>query len=278
MLTKEPKAAGHTFVVKADVTAIDCDAWLCPTDAMFSVTAGFAQAVGLSRAGRLKGFRWNGAEAIPFNPQRDGGPLIVLGAVGRRRPKTPEQVARHVAQLQPVVDAFIRVAVDHCRPNPSRKQLRLGLPLIGTGHGGLNGVKGDAIKPLLTTLNKNTYEHHVDIILCTDNDLAWSAVQASRDAAWGLTEVEEELAQRLADVARAGQLVLFIGAGVSSDAGLPGWQTLLNELRPAKLPTDQRKQLEELDFRDQATLIAKELGGRDALLNKIDEILSRYQQ
>ena len=25
-------AAGHVFVVKADVTTMTCDAWLCPTD------------------------------------------------------------------------------------------------------------------------------------------------------------------------------------------------------------------------------------------------------
>lgn len=28
-----------TFVVKADITSLDCDAWLCPTGGVFSVTA-----------------------------------------------------------------------------------------------------------------------------------------------------------------------------------------------------------------------------------------------
>lgn len=37
-------------------------------------------------------------------------------------------------------------------------------------------------------------------------------------------------ARRLADLAKRGRLVLFLGSGISAGAGMPTWQTLLDSL------------------------------------------------
>ncbi|OBJ86041.1 hypothetical protein A9W97_18695 [Mycobacterium gordonae] len=273
------KTVGHVFVVKADVTTIDCDAWLCPTDPDFHVTAGFASAVGLSQEGCLEEMSWDDA-AVPFNPKHTR-PLIVLGNVGNYEAKSPHDVEHQVSKLKPVVKAFVRIAIEYCCVPNSELPLRLALPLIGTGQGGLRGAKGDTIKPLLSTLTDLAREHNIDLVLCTREDLAWSAVQAARDQTardgWELFDVEEQLAQHLAEAARADRLVLFIGAGVSSDAGLPGWQALLDSLRPA-LPKDQQELLQKVDLRDQAALIQAEIGGRKKFLEKITETLRQHQR
>jgi hypothetical protein len=264
---------GHVFVAKADVTKIACDAWLCPTDQRFSVTPGFANAVGLPGHGQLEGVTWGPSQAIPF--RNDDHPLIVLGNVGKARASTPEDVGRQVKQLLPVVDAFVEVATEKCSQS-SPLPLRLALPLIGTGHGGLAGAKGDVIRPLINALEQHARDRDIDIVLCTNGELAWSAVQsARRTIGWGLTDAEEDLAQTLAKEARAGRLVLFIGAGVSSDAGLPGWQQLLDTLHEPELTEVQRECLGKLDPRDRATLIQYELGNREKLLEKITRRLGK---
>ena len=131
---------GHVFVVKADVTALQCDAWLCPTDDAFHVTAGFGRPVGKPEGGILAGYRWHASEwAQPFAPSEDGRPLIVLGRVGRAPATNPEEVSALVKALLPVIDAFVDVAREHCAALEGRL-LRFALPVIGTGDGGLRGA------------------------------------------------------------------------------------------------------------------------------------------
>jgi hypothetical protein len=219
---------GHVFVVKADVTTIVCDAWLCPTDSSFKVNAGFSEPLGLSGGGRLKEYEWGDKLAIPASQAGLDKPLAVLGKVGQVTPATPAETESHIRKLLPVVGEFVEVAKKF-RPETGQP-LRLALPLIGTGHGGLSGAKGKTVKPLMTELDKYA-KQGVDSILCTDNELAWSAVQSARkNWSWGLTPEEDQLAADLAEHARTGHLVLFIGAGVSRDAGLPGWGELLESL------------------------------------------------
>jgi hypothetical protein len=259
--------------VKGDVTTIACDAWLCPTDRVFSVTKGFRKALGLVDR-YLTGYEWRGRQAIPFKRQPKSQPLIVLGKVGQRKPSRPEEVTALVDKLVPVITEFVEVAVREVEGHPDRPT-RLALPLIGTGHGGLSGAKGETIRPLLTELWRLAAEEHVDFILCTDNPLAWSAVQSARSTKdyWALNPDEEQVAQRLADEARARRLVLFIGAGVSRDAGLPDWRELLERLPGSDLTDEQRESLGTLDPRDHATLIQRALGGREAMLSKLLQVI-----
>jgi NAD-dependent SIR2 family protein deacetylase len=262
---------GHVFVVKADVTTIDCDAWLCPTDVLFKVNASFGKPLGLSDGGFLPGYEWpRDRHAIAADHHHhQNQPVAVLGYVGRVTPTNPQEVTALIEKLLPVIGEFVEVAVKQA--DVKRRPLRLALPLIGTGHGGLSGAKGDTIEPLLTELDKYAKQDHVDFVLCTDNDLAWSAVQSARkNWSWGLASEEMQLAADLAERARTGHLVLFIGAGVSRDAGLPSWRELLERLYPSNA------YIEHLDYRDQATLIEQMLGGREHLLNRLTEEIESY--
>jgi hypothetical protein len=278
--TNNSHGKGHLFVVKADVTTIDCDAWLCPTDGDFHVTEGFGKALGLNGAGTVRGHGWKlGCRVLPFNWSQPDQPLIFLGDVGRRTPETPAEVAGLITELLPVVDEFVDRAKESFRATATSRKPRLALPLIGTGHGGLKQAKGQVIEPLVTRLADLAKERDIDIVLCADDQLAWSAIQSVRNTAsdWGLSRDEEQLAGELAEEARAGRLVLFIGAGVSRDAGLPSWGELLADLHPEGLTESESQQLEKLDLRDHATLIEMKLGGRQQLLARLTEVIGRYK-
>ena len=110
-----------------------------------------------------------------------------------------------------MIGEFVEVAAMRRRNSRPDRPQRLALPLIGTGHGGLSGAKGDIIKPLLTELSKFAHDRHVDFVLCTDDMLAWSAVQSVRDKDdyWALSDDEEALAVLLAKEARAERLVTW---------------------------------------------------------------------
>ncbi len=46
----------HVFVVAGDITKIECDAWLLPTDGKPKIEPHFGPSVGLPDGGVLKGF------------------------------------------------------------------------------------------------------------------------------------------------------------------------------------------------------------------------------
>jgi hypothetical protein len=274
---------GHVFVVKGDVTKIKCDAWLCPTDVNFSVTASFGPALGYPGRKRLHGHRWHGRQAIAYRPATTRpktltedtrtAPLIVLGNVGRTTPQTESEIRSQIEELLPVVTEFVQVTKSEVIP-PGDHPLRLALPLIGTGRGGLAGAKGDVVEPLLKRLNELALKERVDFVLCTVRDVDWSAVQSVRHKSeWNLTAQQERWAQDLAHKARTKSLVLFIGAGVGLDAGLPNWDQLLDDLCPKEMTKEDRAILSRLDHRDYATLIEQQVGGPRKLLKRLREIL-----
>ena len=273
MLKSGTTIPGHVFVVKADVTTIKCDAWLCPTDPDFWVEEWVQKALGLKHR-HIKGYAWD-RRAVEF--KRDSAPVVVLGDVGRVPPSRPEEIADLIDELLPVIDDFVEVAVKRRGKSNPDQPPRLALPLIGTGEGGLRGVQGHTLKPLLSKLNDVAREQHVDFVLCTRDELAWSAVQSARETQkWALSKQEQEKAEWLAGEAREARLVLFIGAGASRDVDMLDWRELLEQLSVSHLPDlsqPQQDSLAKLDLRDHATLIEKELGGRPALLSKITELM-----
>lgn len=273
MRNSDARIRGHVFVVKADVTTIMCDAWLCSTDCDFTIEPWARKALGI-KTRHLKGHRWGRRRAIPYD--RSATPLVVLGDVGQTTASEPERIEQRLEQLFPVIDQFAEVAIKHSPGRKSNLPLRLALPLIGTGQGGLHGVKGHTLRPLLNKLDSVARDNHVDFVVCTYDALAWSAVQAARTShQWSLTQQEKGLARELAAKAQEEGLVLFIGAGVSRDVDLPDWRRLLERLSESQL-TDlsrrERESLSKLDLRDYATLIENAVG-RNALLSRMKELL-----
>lgn len=274
-----PSDSGHVFVVKADVTSLDCDAWLCPTDGEFHVTSGFGWPVGKPEGGYLADRQWSSGELVQVFGQPDKNePLIVLGRIGREPARTPAEVSGFIEELLPVIDGFVDLAAA-LRCEPKGRPRRIALPLIGTGAGGLRGARGEVIRPLLAHLRKIASARGIDLILCTIDALTWSAVQSVREYGdWVLSPEENQLAADLATEARAGRLVFFIGAGVSHDAGLPNWQDLLTALQGDAVSAEERATLSTLDPRDHATLIELALGGRSRLLAKLAHEIERYER
>lgn len=84
----------HLFVVLGDVTRVECDAWLLPTDARLHVTEPSRQAVGLDLHGdgKLPRREWRGSSVFHWGRHADGhGPQIWLGRVRRGEGEWPEQ-------------------------------------------------------------------------------------------------------------------------------------------------------------------------------------------
>jgi hypothetical protein len=139
-------------------------------------------------------------------------------------------------------------------PRNERELPLLALPLVGAGKGGGAAQAGKIVLELLPALYGFTREHPIDVALVMRHPAQYTAAQAERslrgDAAWpseldkGLRAKVDELANR----AFRQELVLFLGAGVSQSAGLPSWNTLLDNLADKDLAgTGDFKKLDALD-------------------------------
>jgi hypothetical protein len=112
--------------------------------------------------------------------------------------------------------------------------------------------------------------------------LAYAAAQAERNNSpnWPL-ELTPELvkeADQLSKKAQKGELALFVGAGVSMAAGLPGWGELLQRLaKKAEMTPDERQTLGKLtNVLDQATIIERRFGAETSLGAAVKEVFSDY--
>jgi len=276
---------GHVFVIDGNIAQVACDAWLLPTDRSFHVTESFAGAIG-RRPGHLTGYDWAGKRVVEFGRQHDvpTSPMVVLGDVGRL-PVQPVDSADAPADpeleawLTDVVDAFAELGAGlgsgHGRP-------RLACPVLGTGWGGFRDDKGTVYRILIPALWRAAEKHNVDIVLVCYGRASYAAAQRMRRTCLGddpslhwpfaYNPVDKwHHARRLAGFAIEQELVLFLGAGVSTGAGLPAWQGLLDALADL-LATGrpERDQLHRHDVRDQAALLQKRF--RAAGLNFADKI------
>ncbi len=268
---------GHLFVVKADLLGIQCDAWLLPTDADGWVESPWHRSVGLDAPGQLREVSLQGDRLVTRWDPRAGDedePLVFLGAVGV--PYGSEVgMAEWVRHTGEVAASFVEAAAAEVRARGAAARPRLAMPLIGTGQAGLGNVAGGLLGPLLDRLDAAAVTVGADVVLCVVDDLAWSAVQHARGLRsaptdWplppSLVPVAEELARRL----RFGHLVLFLGAGVSADAGLPAWKDLLQGLgRRMDLDDAVVARLGDLDPRDAAMLLERRAADRSEWIDHV---------
>ncbi len=250
---------GHVFLLHGDLKQLSCDAWLVPSG---------------DRPG--PGFHWRDAVPLDGPP---GTPTCwgqTRSSVLRWEPREPgwprPWVVLTINDPFGPVEPFITpahefLAVAHAalgsEPRNGRALPLLALPVVGAGYGGGAERAGEIVRKLLPVLYEFVERHPVDIALVMKDPAQYAAAQAVRtdlmgERAW--PELDRHLQQRvdiLAGRALSGELVLFMGAGVSQAAGLPSWGGLLKRLAGAELAQDPH--FADLGPLDQARLIKRRL-------------------
>jgi hypothetical protein len=174
----------------------------------------------------------------------------------------PEWYAEGVRQaLQAIVPA-----VRGRTPLFRRSRPLVATPVVGIGGGRLEDI-GRAVRDILSLLYASAAEEEVDFALVTLGEEQYAAAQhyrqRSTDAWPALTAQQREHADRLARLAADGRLALFLGAGVSMNAGLPGWNDLLKQIAATKEAVAAGVRAEDLDqfpdVLDKASYLARRL-------------------
>ena len=259
---------GHVFVVHGDLTQLACDDVLVPTDRQRLVTDGFLESV----PHQARGERRN-RHTVVHPIQEDDG----LSGRVRRLPATPDAPRAWLldvsfGDVEPEADWFVqgvaeflaRVAADEHPSRLNRARRLAALPLVGTGEGGAASRRDEVILRLLPALRRAAAEHGLDVALVLADARDAGAVQFLRLREGLLDDVLPEhqaVARRLAAQARAGQLALFLGAGVSAGAGLPSWGGLLRQLgEESGMSSRELAGIGALPPQDAASLLSERLG------------------
>jgi len=264
--------SGHVFIVHGDLTQLACDAWLMPCDVRMRPARHWLATLGE----RVDGPRWP-------------DPTFEWGAGRRRSMKVvdwPDDLPRPWvtnvgASARTGVGWFVAGAAEFLQratddlagtiPLNGRAKHLLSLPVVGTGFGGARRRAGDVVRELVPAVREHAAARDVDVALVTNEELTFAAAGAQRGAAralWPeLDDARWAASDRLAATAADGELVLFLGAGVSMGAGLPSWGGLLGELaREAGMTADEIAGLGRLSALDQARLIELRLERRGPAL------------
>ncbi len=237
---------GHLFVLRGDLTKLHCSAVLVPCDSQwYVVEKHWAAILPEGDLGKPNDEGW-----APFKPGgkgrftdavTDGDRWVRLVVTADYRSHGDDkETARWVAKG--VVEAIADWSTPRRLPMPTgRVKPLIGLPLVGTGEGGLKETRGALIHALIPQLQKAARDHDVDIALVLLDERDHAAVQAVRTKYWSdfaheQPELAEHLdaADELGHKAAHGELSLFLGSGVSVPLGVPDWERLLTDLNRGK--------------------------------------------
>lgn len=180
---------------------------------------------------------------------------------------------RHLAGVLRDIASAKDVAAGEGRIKPL-----IALNTIGVGGGGFDKVRGEVIDAMLTVCDDFVSRHDLDLVICCASASDYAAFQHQRRSHNSFPTLDADLrehGQRLAELARSGELALFLGAGVSMPAGLPSWWTLLvrlgercgvteAELLSLDSPLDQAELLDKrlaADSTDLTSAVKREFAG-----------------
>lgn len=126
------------------------------------------------------------------------------------------------------------VAEDVTAAVPANKRAMplVAMPLFGVGDGGFDAIRGAALRAVLGAAVDFVGSREIDVAVVCYERADFAAIQMQRDRGnWA--ELSDELcgeADKLAVAVRESRLVMFLGAGVSIAAGLPGFASMVDAL------------------------------------------------
>lgn len=228
-------AAGHVFVVQSDLTAMAVTDVIVACDDRLNVSRGWAPVIGHVEASDRDWVRPVGTASPAGFGETDRPPM---------RLDSPSEAGPRVwlVNTAPVAagtcSGWCRASVRRSagslrkgrRPLAVRPPL-IGLPLVGVGQGGFRSQLATVLTSLVDGLEAEVAEPGApDVVLTLRKRSDYAAVQARRSEPVLPQGVDGGVVRAMADRAARGELVLFLGAGVSQAAGLPGWGSLLDRL------------------------------------------------
>ena len=248
-------------MINGDLNKLDCDAVLVPVDEQFYVTSSWTKLVG-DHGGRIAGVDFpQGSRVVRYRhcASATREPDVWLGnlaTVGESGSWYADGVVEFVerGECRSCADFTPDSATAACRQRrrvwPRRFRTRQGRAVQGHRASAQEGRADERRRRGPGLLGRQ--------VLLGGATRA-TAVARSHD---GVEQPivgfpRDECADELSRQARRGDLVLFIGAGVSMSAGLVSWQGLLDALLSASAQAEliDATRLRRLDVRDQAAII-----------------------
>lgn len=212
---------GHLFIVHGRIESVIHDAALVPVDKAYDFNSIWTPLVG-ERPALPRKWKERGYGGIKPAPDRVWAVSIGNG------------LDRYEDVLDRIIGALRRIELRRDAYPPKRGPGTLPLvavPVIGIGRGGFGSDRGSVLRMLVEELTRAARELKLDVVLVTPDPAVFAAAQyARRRLTVKLEPGLERRARELGTAARAGQLAVLMGAGVSAAAGLPSWHGLLEEL------------------------------------------------